>query len=615
MAPTNPARRFANHPGAKKASADALQYRKGADNNPILRGLPLLIASAIISRSQWIQRFLWYNGKLDQPKLAPGLDEENWRFTPNVIPLPESTAAQRMLEIGPELMEPEPLDLAGRFYSVADYHGMYSRGEVTPLQVVQALLPLIRRDVTPPSKYSVAWLQTDADAVLAAARASTERWKNKRPLGVLDGVPVGIKDDIDVEGFVSTMAMATDEKHDYFQKPAAATAWPVQKLLEAGAIMMGKMNQHEIGMDITGCNVAMGTPQNWYAKSYYTGGSSSGAASALCAGTIPIALGTDAGGSCRIPTAYCGVYGLKVTFNRLCTQKSTVCVVAPVAATVADLTIAYRVASQPNPADPNQGLFATSVPPSPSAKRYIGLCQAWLADASPDVRGVFDAAVSHLTSPSGGAYELIDIELPLLREGQLAHTAICLLEAADHARSRCPRPGNPMDLLSPSNRIAIGIGAQAPAIDMYKYAQIRQVIMSHLAYLFETYPGMMILSPTTRTAGWPIHEGDLVYGTQDANKTVANMAYVWYANMSGCPAVTCPAGYVKPIEGRDGVLPVGLMALGEWGGEEQLLGFAREVEGYLNGVYGGRKRPEDWVDVLGLATGRVEDRGRVEEKE
>ena len=522
-----------------------------------------------------------------------------------------------MLEIGPELREPQPLDLAGRFYSAADYHAMYSRGETTPLQVVEALLPLIRRDVTPRSKYSVAWLQTDVEAVLAAARESTERWQNKQPLSVLDGVPFGVKDDIDVKGFVSTMAMKVDESHEYFRKPAKSTEWPVLKLMDAGGILMGKMNQHEIGMDTTGCNISTGTPQNWYAKSYYTGGSSSGGASALCAGTVPIALGTDAGGSCRIPPANCGVYGLKVTHNRLATQKSTVCVISPLASTAADLAIAYRIASQSNPADPDQGLFATSVPPSPSAPKYLGLCRAWLADAEPDVRSVFDAALAHLISPAGGSHIPVDIALPFLRQGQLAHTAICLLESADGVRARVPRPGNPMSLLSAANRIAVGIGAQTPALDLYKYGQIRQVIMSHLAHLWKAYPGMLVLTPTTRAAGWPIMEEDLVHGMQDGNRTVANMAYAWYANMSGCPAVTCPAGYVKPMEDREGVLPVGIMAMGEWGAEEQLLGFAREVEGYLNGSYpGGRRRPEEWVDLLGVARGeKGEGDGKGEEVE
>jgi Asp-tRNA(Asn)/Glu-tRNA(Gln) amidotransferase A subunit family amidase len=153
-----------------------------------------------------------------------------------------------MLELSPSLQTPQPADLAGRFYSVADYHELYKSGEVTPLQVAEALLPLIRRDVQPQSKYAVAWTQTNVDEVLAAAKASTERWAAGTPLGVLDGVPFGVKDDIDVKGFVSTMGMKVDKSEAYFNTPKKNTAWPAKKLEEAGAVMMGKMNQHEVGM-------------------------------------------------------------------------------------------------------------------------------------------------------------------------------------------------------------------------------------------------------------------------------------------------------------------------------------------------------------------------------
>ena len=69
-----------------------------------------------------------------------------------------------------------------------------------------------------------------------------------KPLGILDGVPFGVKDDVAVNGFVSTMGMRVDEGEAYFRQPKAETAWPVRKLEEAGGVMMGKMNQHEIGM-------------------------------------------------------------------------------------------------------------------------------------------------------------------------------------------------------------------------------------------------------------------------------------------------------------------------------------------------------------------------------
>ncbi len=85
------------------------------------------------------------------------------------------------------------------------------------------------------------------------------------------------------------------------------------------------------------------------------------------------------------------------------------CVIGPMAATATDLTIAYRLMAQPNPSDPAQNLLAVSVPPAPSAKKYLGLCHEWLATADPVVQTIFSQTLAHLTSPQGGAYEVVDI--------------------------------------------------------------------------------------------------------------------------------------------------------------------------------------------------------------
>ncbi|KAK0731536.1 amidase signature domain-containing protein [Lasiosphaeris hirsuta] len=600
--PLPSARRFANHPGTKEASACALSYEPEEDKNPALRGLPLVVASTIIGSVPWLQKLLWSNAKFGQPKLTPGLDGELWRMQPNVIPLPATPSpTEPMLPLTPDLQLPQPAGLAGRFASIADYHDLYKSGEATPLQVVEALLPLITRPAYgPASGYAVAFIQTNAEAVLAAARASTARWAAQEPLGILDGVPFGVKDDTAVKGFVSTMGMQVDVGEEYFRTPEEETVWPVEKLQEAGALMMGKMNQDEIGMGTSGCNPSTGTAVNWYNKSYYTGGSSAGAGSALSSGLIPIAVGTDAGGSMRIPPAFCGQYGLKPTHNRTITVNSSMCVIGPMASTVADLTIAYRHMSQPNPSDPGQNLFAMSVPPELSAKKYLGICPGWIARSDPEVRGIFDEVITHLTSAKIG-YELVEIQLPFLREGQLAHAPTCLAESADAAKGRVVNEGDWLKLVNHGNRVQLAVGAQTPAVDYLKYGQIRQVIMQHLAFLYEKYPGLLIVTPTTPQAGIPIHSGDAKYGVNDGNTTIRSMMYVWYANTSGCPAVTCPAGYVAPQQG-EGKLPVGVMAMGEWGAEEQLLVFARDAERYLNEMYPeGRKRPEGWVDVIGIA--------------
>ncbi|EAA34586.1 hypothetical protein GE21DRAFT_1795 [Neurospora crassa] len=604
-------KKFLNHPGAKEAPAHALEFQPEADHNPPMRGLPLVAASMLISNSQWLQRFMWSNAKFGQAKYMLELNGEQWRAQPNVIPISSSSSisTQPILPLDPSLTTPQPPTVPGRFNSIADYHAAYASGQLTPLQVIDALLPLIRRDIKPKqqqSKYAVAFIQSKVDEVLAEAKASTERWQAGRPLGILDGVPFGVKDDTEVEGYVSTMGMKVDERFEYFKKPATETVWPAKKLREAGAIMVGKMNQHEIGMDTTGCNPATGTATNWYNTQYFPGGSSSGAGSALSAGLVPIAIGTDAGGSMRIPPAFCGVYGLKPTHNRVVSRNSSMCVVGPMCSNPSDLTIAYRIMAQPNPSDPAQSSLAPSIPPSPTAKKYLGLCPEWIALADADVRTTFNRAIETLCSSSSlGGYELVTIKLPYLREGQLAHAATCLTEAAADARNRVANPDDYLKPLNYPNRIMVSMGAQTPAADYLRYNQLRHVIMQHLAHLYEQYPGLLIVTPTTPMAGWPIMPGDNVYGCSDGNRSIRNMTYVWVANTSGCPAVTCPGGYVEAQQG-EGKLPVGVMAMAEWGEEERLLGFAREMERYLAEAYeGGRQRPKEWVDILGVAKGQV----------
>lgn len=497
----------------------------------------------------------------------------------------------------PELFPSQLQDLPGRYYSAADYHALYKSGDLTPLKVAETLLGLIRA----PSKYADAWRWVNEDAVLASARASTERWAAGKPKGLLDGVPFGVKDDVDAKGYVSTFGMKVDKSIPFFNTVAAESEWSVAKLEEAGGILMGKMHMHEVGMDTTGCNPYNGTPTNWFNKSYYPGGSSSGPASALGGGLVPIMVGTDAGGSVRIPAAFNGVYGLKTSHNRLSTRNSSMCITGPMAATVADLTLAYRTMAAPNPSDPVGSLFAPSIPPSPQTKKYIGICAPWLAPASQPVRDTITPLTAHLESLG---YEIVPISLPNLRLGQFAHAATCLSEGVVDARARVAGTDRHyLSLLNSPNRLLLSVGSQTPASEYLAYGQVRAVLMRHLAYLYEKYPGIVILSPTSPVAGWPKTKGDESYGFSDGNMSMYNMTYVWVANTSGCPAVTAPAGYVEPDQG-EGRLPVGVTGMAEWGGEEACLEFARVVEGYVRDVYpGGRRRPEEWADVLGAVRG------------
>lgn len=112
-----------------------------------------------------------------------------------------------------------------QFYSVLDFYDAYMFRRTTPSELVEKLLPFIRRDVEKRSKHSIAWLDTNVALVRAAAEASSERWKAGRPLGVLDGVPIGVKDEVDVKGyFKKCMGSKLD-----FANPLDETSWCVAK--------------------------------------------------------------------------------------------------------------------------------------------------------------------------------------------------------------------------------------------------------------------------------------------------------------------------------------------------------------------------------------------------
>lgn len=301
----------------------------------------------------------------------------------------------------------------------------------------------------------------------------------------------------------------------------------------------------------------------------------------------------------RIPPAFNGVYGLKTTHDRVTVMDSSTCVMGPMAGSVADLTAAYRVMSQPDAADPVQGRFAVAVAVPASTPRVLGVPRAWVQRADAVVREHFERVVAYLAARHG--YAVVDVELPFLSQGQSAHALTCLSEALSMARDRtAPDPDGWPALINGQNRILLSTAQHASAVDLLKAGQLRTVLMRHLAHLFDRHPGLVLVTPTTPMAGWKIHPADHHHGFTDGDMTIRAMRYIWLANTTGCPSVTCPMGYAEPEQGR-GRVPMGILATGQWGAEEQLLAWAGLVEKYLYEEYpGGRLRPEKWVDVLSL---------------
>lgn len=312
-------------------------------------------------------------------------------------------------------------------------------------------------------------------------------------------------------------------------------------------------------------------------------------------------MGNDGGGSIRIPAAYCGLFGLKTSHGRVSVRPSSnlaksTGVAGPIAANMIDLEIAYRVMAKPDPFDNDSCLFvAPGAVSSKAASRIkvIGIYRTWFDRADAEVQNICQKALDYLTSHLD--YKIVDITIPMLPEGQLAHAMTILSEIGSGVPSV-------KDITAP-NKILISVGKRTPSVDFLQAQKLRNLLMQHLAHLYEQHPGMIILSPTTPNAGWHVNPADLKYGCSDGNKQLRNMEYAWLANFVGCPAIGAPVGYVDPVEGT-GKVPVGLTGMGEWCDDDGCIAFGYDVEQWLHeGLEGGRIRPETFVDVLELAGG------------
>ncbi|KAF2114709.1 glutamyl-tRNA amidotransferas-like protein subunit A [Lophiotrema nucula] len=584
--PTN----FINYPTPK--AHDVPFKTHAAPRNPVLKGLPLYYLSSVVAKVPPLQSLLWQNAGFSVLRGLKELENIEARLDPTVIHAPGSSDEPISYTNDLELRVP-PKNAPGRFHTIVDFHDAYKSGRLTPYDVIEILLPLICRDVENRSPHATAFVDTNVELVTRAAEASTRRWKKGKPLGILDGVPFAVKDEIDVKGY----KRYAGTKIDYTKGKDVETSWCVRKLEEEGAVLLGKLNMHELGLDTTNNNPNWGTPLNPYNQDYYCGGSSGGSAYAVASGLIPFALGSDGGGSIRIPANYCGLYGLKPSHSRVSiaplhqTDPSTT-VQGPLGGNMTDLEVSYHVLAQPDPSHPFSRQFAPPRPIAAPQSKKLGVYKAWFDRADPPVKDACQAALDYFAK---SGYEIVEITLPLLHEGQLAHAMTILNETLtaqpDVSQITCP------------NKVLLKVASQTTARDLLLAQRLRHLLMQHLAHIFRTHPGLIIVTPTTPNAGWPIGNGELAYGMSDGNTQVRNMEYVWLANFTGLPCIQLPIAYVNSTQGK-GKVPIGLSGNGEWASEEELIQFGYDAERYLSEGYdGGRVRPEAWIDVLGMSAG------------
>ena len=291
--------------------------------------------------------------------------------------------------------------------SVAELGAGYAGGAFSPVDVVRAVLDHVAR--CEPRLHALWGL--DADAALAAARASEDRWRRSAALSALDGVPVTVKENIATRGVAMPLGSAATAL-----LPAEADAPPAARLREAGAVLLAKTTMPDYGMLSSGLSSFHPLTRNPWDVRRNPGGSSAGAAAAAAAGYGPLHVGTDIGGSIRLPAGWCGVVGFKPSAGRVPIVPPYVGRVAgPLARSVADCAAAMAVLARPDRRDatalPYVALPWHDLPDDPGTVlrgRRIGVQRdaGWGLACDPQIAAALDAAAARLAAAGADLVEL-----------------------------------------------------------------------------------------------------------------------------------------------------------------------------------------------------------------
>ena len=465
--------------------------------------------------------------------------------------------------------------------SVADYARAYRDGVTNPEAVAEAVLAAIA-DADDDPRPLRAFRANDRDDLMAQARASAERLRAGQPISLLDGVPVGVKDEVDQMPYTTTVGTRFMGR-----TPATEDATVVARLRAAGALLIGKTNMHEIGINPDGFNQHYGIIRNPYSLDCHAGGSSNGSAAAVAAGFCPVAIGADGGGSIRIPAALTGMVGLKATFGRVSEYGAapltwTMGHLGPIAATVSDAALVYACIAGPDARDPNSLLQ----PPVSLAGWNktdlhgvrLGIFRPWFEHAAPDIVRDCDQVVKQLVAMGATVHE---VEIPELDEIRIAQAMTILVEMA----SNMALHEEHWSELSPPTRINLTLGKAMTATDYLQAQRVRTRALAHFRRAFRDVD--VILTPATAVTAPVVPDGCENDGWSDLGTVTELMRFAMAGNLTGLPAIAFPVGY----DGRG--LPTGMQAMARPWEEHLLLRVAFAAEQVVP-----RRRPPVFYEIL-----------------
>jgi aspartyl-tRNA(Asn)/glutamyl-tRNA(Gln) amidotransferase subunit A len=427
-------------------------------------------------------------------------------------------------------------------------------GELDPAQLLDAALARLERR-NPAINAVVESFPERSREMLAAA-----------PAGPLHGVPVVIKDEWPLPWRAQRFGAA-----EMLAPTAPGESGPYRALRDAGAVILGVGNMHELGSSSTGNSSVYGPARNPWDTERCPGGSSSGPAAAVAARLVAGAVGADGIGSIRFPAAYCGLTGLKPTFGRAPMEGhhmhgiSTTIVAGPLCADAADCRLLASA------------LFGEELAGGAARGLRIGVVRDTVSeDVAPAVREACESAIEALAVETGG--EVVRIELADVEPAALATVLIANTEGLGGVS---PSRLNSLDPeLSPIGRGLLKYRMLLPAAASVKAGQVRTMMRRRVAAAFE---GVDLIAWPTVPAPAPPLEAPLVElpsGTLTADQ--ANVRGAGLANLTGIPAISVPVG-------SSGGLPIALQLQAAWGRDALLLDAAEALE---------RANGRRWVEAL-----------------
>jgi Asp-tRNA(Asn)/Glu-tRNA(Gln) amidotransferase A subunit family amidase len=449
-------------------------------------------------------------------------------------------------------------------WSAVDLVAAYRDGAVSPVEAVDAVLARIEAF----EPHLSALYAADPVAARAQAAASEARWRRGEPLGLLDGVPVTVKENIASRGTPVPLGCAATPL-----VPARVDAPPMARLRESGAVLLAKTTMPDLGMLSSGLSSFHALARNPWDLRCTPGGSSAGAGAAGAAGYGPIHIGTDIGGSIRLPAGWCGLVGVKPSGGRIPIDPPYVGRVAgPMTRTVADAALAMAVLTRPDDRDatslPWQAIAWDDLEPSSAdgaglrgMKLGLMLDAGWGLPVQPAVRAALQAAAQRFADAGAEIVPVAPFTTRAMMDGLDAFWRMrAWLDLSSWPMERQERV---LPYIAEWARGGARLSGEAVFRGFSQIAAMRDAAVAALR------PVDALLTPT---APLPAFAAELPSPTNDPAQPLEHIAFTVAFNMSEQPAVSVNAGYT------DDGLPIGLQIVGHRHDDLAVLRLARAWE-------------------------------------